>query len=381
MFGNIVRAATAALAFGASLAAHGEWTGGKLIATDDGDLMRYEMDLHGGAKLYAIVSVGMADGPAVQAVHLVPNTELGNRHWLYYTQEACRWDRSASEWGNIVIGDRMAVSIPGASWADDEDDADAEAGMANALDEQLLATGSSAELLALFSSDAEARSAFLPTQQMLDEDTGLCAPAADEGDNASVGSVTLLAEVDEGGRAVNITQAAEMLRSMVSLHSLSGMTASADIMDAGGMSLGEAVFEQTPSGVLINVSVMGLEPGAHGIHLHRVGACEPDFTAASGHINPGGAMHGLRNPQGPDNGDLPVLHVAMDGSARAEFYTTRVSLSDDPTGDMPGLLDEDGSAVVIHADPDDHYTQPIGGSGGRVGCGVIGAMEMMAPPM
>jgi Cu-Zn family superoxide dismutase len=39
---------------------------------------------------------------------------------------------------------------------------------------------------------------------------------------------------------------------------------------------------------------------------------------------------------------------------------------------MPGLLDEDGSAVVIHADPDDHRTQPIGGSGARVGCGIIG---------
>ena len=370
MFGNIVRAASAVLAVGACVAVYGGWTGGKPIATDDGDVMRYEMDLEGGAKLYAIVS-----GPAVQAVHLVPNSDLGSQHWLYFMQEACRWDRNAGGWGNIVIGDRMGIAIPAMSWAADEDGAD---GMANALDEQLLATDSSAELLALFGADAEARSAFLPSQQMLDEETGLCAVAAAEGDNAAVGSVTLLAAVDDGSRAVDVTRAAAMLHDMVLRHTLSGMVATAEIMGADGMALGEATFEQTPGGVLIDAAVGGLEPGAHGIHLHRLGACSPDFTAASGHINPGGAKHGLRNPEGPDNGDLPLLHVGMDGSARAEFYTTRVSLSDDPTGDMPGLLDEDGSAVVIHADPDDHFTQPIGGSGGRVGCGVIRAMDMAA---
>ena len=371
MFGNTIRAA-AVLTVATCLAAHGDWTGGKRIATDDGEVTRYAMDLHGGANLYAIVSVDMDGAVDVQAVHLVPNFELGSQHWLYYAQEACRWDRSAAAWGNVVIGDRMAVSIPGASWADDE--AGADDGMANALDEQLLATGSSPELLALFGADAAARNAFLPSQQMLDEETGRCAPAVAEGDNAAVGSVMLLAAVDEGSRAVDVTQAAEMLRAMASMHALSGMVASAEIMDPDGMTLGEATFEQTPSGVLMGVAVTGLEPGVHGIHLHRVGACAPDFTAASGHINPGGAMHGLRHPDGPDNGDLPLLHVRADGSAVAEFYTTRVSLSADGTGDMPGLLDEDGSAVVIHADPDDHFSQPIGGAGARVGCGVITAM-------
>ena len=37
-----------------------------------------------------------------------------------------------------------------------------------------------------------------------------------------------------------------------------------------------------------------------------------------------------------------------------------------------GLLDEDASALVIHANPDDHMSQPVGGAGGRVACGVIG---------
>lgn len=145
-------------------------------------------------------------------------------------------------------------------------------------------------------------------------------------------------------------------------------TAMAQLVEPGGSVIGKATFEQAPKGVLMYVEVASLAPGAHGIHLHAKGACEPDFTAAGGHINPAGVPHGLRNPEGPDNGDLPLLHVGADGSARAEFFTPRVTVSG---GEAPALLDEDGSAVVIHAHPDDHHTQPIGGAGGRVGCGVI----------
>ena len=147
--------------------------------------------------------------------------------------------------------------------------------------------------------------------------------------------------------------------------------AGADIVGVGGAAVGKATFEQAPTGVLISVEVAGLPPGGHGIHLHSVGACTPDFKASKGHINPDKVKHGLRNPEGPDNGDLPNLYVGADGSTRAEFFTTRVTVAG---GDMPALLDEDGSAVVIHAQPDDHMTQPIGGAGGRIACGVIGKM-------
>ena len=148
-------------------------------------------------------------------------------------------------------------------------------------------------------------------------------------------------------------------------------TAAAEMIDTDGAVIGKATFEQTPHGVLMNVEVTGLPPGAHGIHLHAVGACTPDFTAATGHINPNGVPHGLRHPEGPDNGDLPNLFVHADGSARAEFFTVLVSVSG---GRMPALLDEDGSAVIIHENPDDHLTQPIGGAGGRISCGIVKAM-------
>ena len=147
--------------------------------------------------------------------------------------------------------------------------------------------------------------------------------------------------------------------------------AEANIVNVDGAVIGTATFEQTPTGVLMNVDVRDLPPGSHGIHLHATGSCSPDFKAATGHINPGQVAHGLRNSDGPDNGDLPNLYAGADGTARAEFFTTRVSVSG---GGMPALLDEDGSAVIIHDMPDDHITQPIGGAGGRMGCGTITKM-------
>jgi Cu-Zn family superoxide dismutase len=35
------------------------------------------------------------------------------------------------------------------------------------------------------------------------------------------------------------------------------------------------------------------------------------------------------------------------------------------------LRDGDGTAIVIHAGPDDYKTDPSGGSGGRIACGVV----------
>ena len=77
------------------------------------------------------------------------------------------------------------------------------------------------------------------------------------------------------------------------------------------------------------------------------------------------AQAGSDDTEGSPDGTAP------DGTARAEFFTTRVSVAG---GEMPALLDEDGSAVIIHENPDDHMTQPIGGAGGRIGCGIVSKM-------
>ena len=133
-------------------------------------------------------------------------------------------------------------------------------------------------------------------------------------------------------------------------------------------------LHQGPDGVVIRIEADGLPQAArnqwHGAHLHSVGDCSAeDFTSSAGHINPSARQHGLLNGQGPDNADLPNLWVDGNGAIRAEVYTTRVSLTG--SGTLPALLDEDGSALVIHAGSDDQFSQPIGGAGARIACAVL----------
>jgi Cu-Zn family superoxide dismutase len=100
----------------------------------------------------------------------------------------------------------------------------------------------------------------------------------------------------------------------------------------------------------------------------HVGA--PDFKSAGAHVHTTATVvHGLLNPNGNDNGDLPNLYAAADGSAVTEVFSPLVSLKG--AGGRPALLDADGSAIVIHASPDDHTSQPIGGAGARSACGVV----------
>lgn len=153
-----------------------------------------------------------------------------------------------------------------------------------------------------------------------------------------------------------------------------GAAARAALTSADGASAGTATFRQGPTGVLIRVEATGLTPGWHGLHLHAVGQCEgPKFTSAGAHVQHGTETvpHGLLNADGSDAGDLPNLYVGADGRGFAEVFTTTASLAEGGPGQH--LLDADGSAILIHAGPDDYASQPIGGSGDRVACGVIAA--------
>ena len=144
--------------------------------------------------------------------------------------------------------------------------------------------------------------------------------------------------------------------------------ATAALKDASGKQVGSATFTSAKTGVLVKVSVSGLPPGKHGIHLHAAGKCEPpDFKSAAGHFNPGGKQHGLHNPQGAHAGDLPNLVVGKDGKAKASFTAKGATLADGEGS----LLGPDGAAIVIHADADDEKTDPAGNSGARIACGII----------
>lgn len=144
-----------------------------------------------------------------------------------------------------------------------------------------------------------------------------------------------------------------------------------DLKNSTGASVGAATLADGPAGVLIHLEVKGLAPGWHGLHFHETGDCsKADFTSAGAHVHAMATkVHGLLNPDLNEAGDLPNLYVAADGTGAVDLYSTFVSLKG--TAGRPALVDKDGSALVIHANPDDYMTQPIGGAGARIACGVI----------
>ena len=147
----------------------------------------------------------------------------------------------------------------------------------------------------------------------------------------------------------------------------------ATLVDASGARVGRAVLTQGATGLLIRIEADGLTPGWHGVHIHATGHCDAPFTTAGAHINHGEpkAPHGLLNAGGPDDGDLPNIFADAAGQVRAELFTTHARIAAEGPGQW--LWDADGSALVIHANADDHTSQPIGGAGDRVACGVMAA--------
>lgn len=151
--------------------------------------------------------------------------------------------------------------------------------------------------------------------------------------------------------------------------------ATAELEDADGNPVGTAEFVEEPKGVVVNVSVeSGVEPGEHGIHIHETGELEPNFEAAGDHFNPTDAEHGFDNPNGPHAGDLENMTVSEDGTANYRTVNDRVTLGEGEDS----ILDDDGSALVIHDMPDDNVTDddPESGpgmSGDRIAAGVIEA--------
>lgn len=152
-----------------------------------------------------------------------------------------------------------------------------------------------------------------------------------------------------------------------------GDAGEAVLKDAAGATVGRAVLTQGPTGLLIRIEAQGLTPGWHGVHIHATGQCDAPFTTAGAHINhaENKAPHGLLNAQGPDDGDLPNIFADAQGKVNAEVFTTHARIAQEGPGQW--LWDADGSALVIHANADDHSSQPIGGAGDRVVCGVMAA--------
>lgn len=144
---------------------------------------------------------------------------------------------------------------------------------------------------------------------------------------------------------------------------------------ATGNAIGQATFTETHSGVLIRLEFLPdtLPAGWHAAHIHQIGDCS-DFAAgfmAAG-VHEGlvaNVQHGLMNAHGPDAGDLPnIFTPAGSTPSGAEFLTSRVTLRAQPDPGRFSLLDANGSALVIHLNPDNHANVP---SGPRIACAAL----------
>ena len=137
------------------------------------------------------------------------------------------------------------------------------------------------------------------------------------------------------------------------------------LIGASGQTIGTVRAWQTAGGVSFRIDARGLPHGAHGIHVHPIGRCDPpDFSTAGTHWNPSGREHGMNNPKGPHDGDMPNVTVAANGVLQETVVL--------PKATMGQLLDADGSSIMIHANADDYVSQPAGNSGAKIACAVIG---------
>jgi Cu-Zn family superoxide dismutase len=153
-----------------------------------------------------------------------------------------------------------------------------------------------------------------------------------------------------------------------------------------------AEFEFTSSHATVRIETVAvgvLAPGFHGVHIHKVGKCEPNSVAPTGgapgdFLSAGGHFQAAGHAAEPASGDLTSLEVRKDGTGMLVTTTDAFTMDD--------LLGGEKTAIIIHAGsdnfaniPPDRYTQvngapgpdemtmSTGDAGKRVACGVIGA--------
>lgn len=124
---------------------------------------------------------------------------------------------------------------------------------------------------------------------------------------------------------------------------------------------GTVTFMKSEEGIRVVAQISGLKPGkSHGFHIHQYGDCSQGGKNAGTHFNPYKHSHGGPHSKEKHLGDLGNLTANEKGEA---LYDQNFK------GCIKKLI---GRSVIIHEGADDFKTQPTGGAGAYIGCGVIG---------
>jgi Cu-Zn family superoxide dismutase len=135
---------------------------------------------------------------------------------------------------------------------------------------------------------------------------------------------------------------------------------------SGSQVAGNVNFAERGDKVLVSVKVSGLKPNSqHGFHVHEKGDCSSaDALTAGGHFNPDGNPHGHAGQAKRHAGDLVNLVADGKGESAVSFEVDTIRLDEGKYGIL-------NRAVIIHTNPDDYVSQPVGNAGGRIACGLI----------
>jgi Cu-Zn family superoxide dismutase len=159
-----------------------------------------------------------------------------------------------------------------------------------------------------------------------------------------------------------------------SVRAQSGTSSKLVVPISKGENAGTATFKESKDGkqLTISLSLKNIPFGDHAVHIHANPVCDaPDFKGAGGHFNPDGKQHGMDNPLGHHNGDLPK-NISIGEDHRGEL-TVKVDYLTLAAGAPNSVL---GHSIMVHEKADDMKTDPTGNAGNRIACGVIPAAAM-----
>ncbi|MGD1172054.1 superoxide dismutase[Cu-Zn] [Mycobacterium seoulense] len=171
-----------------------------------------------------------------------------------------------------------------------------------------------------------------------------------------------------------------------------GKTITTHLKAPDGTEVATATFQFNNGYATVTIATTAdgvLTPGFHGVHIHKVGKCEPNSVAPTGgapgdFLSAGGHFQTPGHAAEPASGDLTSLQVRKDGSGMMMTTTDAFGMDDLLTGEKTAIIIHAGADNFANIPPErynqsngtpgpDQMTMTTGDAGKRVACGVIGA--------